>query len=65
MGNVLTEVVAGQCISDCSKYVLNSCHSKCGISNCCECDIQTDKVELESSESETEIETSCFKFHQK
>ena len=65
MGNVLSEVVAGRCIGDCSKYVLNSCHSKCGISNCCQCDIQTDKIELEGSDSETEIETSCFKVHHK
>ena len=65
MGNVLSDIVAAPCLSDCSKYVLNSCHSKCGILNCCECDIQTDKIELEDSESETEIETSCLKVHMK
>ena len=66
MGNVLSEVVAAPCLSDCSKYVLNSCHSKCGISNCCECDIQTDKIELEEDScSETDIEAGCLKVRHK
>ena len=65
MGNVASQVL-GQCSGDCAKYVLNSCHSKCGISDYCTCDIQTDKVELlEDSASETDIEAGCLKMHHK
>ena len=65
MGQALGEILAAGCLSDCSKYVLNSCHSSCKLSECCECDIQTDKVEIQDDVSETEIETICFKVHHK
>ncbi len=34
---------------DCSKYVLNSCRSDCKFSDCCECHVETEEVELEGS----------------
>ena len=65
MGNVASDVLAGQCVGDCAKYVFNSCHSQCAISDCCTCDCQTDKIELEDSASETDIEAGCLKVHHK
>ena len=47
---------------DCSKYVLNSCHSDCKMSECCECHIETDEIEIvadSSSECSIEVESEC------
>ena len=47
---------------DCSKYVLNSCHSDCKFSDCCECHVETEEVELEgSSEYSIEVSDGCFR----
>ena len=51
---------------NCSKYVLNSCHSKCGLGSCCFCDIETDEIEIEKddgSEVSAEINGCCHVNH--
>ena len=57
MGNQLIPVIKALTapLSDCSKYVLNSMHihSKC----CgCECELDTDSVDLQSEHSETSVD---------
>ena len=45
--------------NNCSKYVLNSCHSECK-TGCCEFAIETDQVDLESgSEYSMDIDDCC------
>ena len=61
MGNVASQVLVGP-LESCSKYVCNA--GRCRSSGCgCTCDCETDKVELEDSASETDIEAGCLKVH--
>jgi hypothetical protein len=47
----------------CSKYVFNHCHSKCGLSDCCMCEFQTNEVEIKDDDSEVSFEIKdCFHF---
>ena len=49
-------------LSDCSKYVLNSCHLHSKCSDCCELEIETEEVSLpEGSDEELEVE-GCFRW---
>ncbi len=44
-----------------SKYVLNSCHSDCKFSDCCECHVETNEIELEdNSEYSIDAGGGCF-----
>jgi hypothetical protein len=48
-----------QCLGDCAKYVLNSCHLHSKCSDCCELDIETDEIEVPAaSDSEQELEVA-------
>ena len=64
MGQIaLTALKAINC-DTCAKYVCNACkiHSKC--SNCCEFDVETEKVELSDTDSSMSVEVNgCMNFH--
>ena len=59
MGNQLVPIISALVspLSDCSKYVCNSMHlhSKC-CGALCECDVETDSVDLQSEHSETSVD---------
>ena len=48
--------------SDCSKFVLNDCHTRSKCSECCEFEIDTEKVDLPEGESEEFIVDSCCSY---
>ena len=53
-------------MSDCAKYVCNSCTFDSECSECCEIHFVTTEVDITESEDETEIEvTNCCLFRHK
>ena len=53
-----------QCLDSCAKYVLNSCHSECHMSDCCDCTMDTTEVDLPEEHTEVELEVEgCFGYH--
>ena len=64
MGNIAPILKAcnpAKICEDCSKYVLNSCHSDCKISDYCECSVDTNEIELEdTSEYSIDAGRGCF-----
>jgi len=54
-----------ECLGDCAKYVLNSCHLHSRCSDCCELDIDTDEVSIpaasDSEHEELEV-VGCLKW---
>ncbi len=63
MGNVAPLLKAcnpAKICEDCCKYVLNSCHSDCKMSDCCECHLETDEADIASnSEYSVDIDDCC------
>ena len=52
-----------QCLDACAKYVLNACHSECHML-CCDCELETEKVDIPENHSEEEFEVEgCFGYH--
>ena len=46
---------------DCSKYVLNDCHASSRCCSMCECDVETERVDLPEGESEEfEVDGCCY-----
>ncbi len=59
MGNIepfLKACNPAKICEDCSKYVLNSCHSDCKFSDCCECHLETDEIDIASDDSEYSVD---------
>ena len=61
MGQAALAVIANP-ISDCAKYVCNSCHVKSKCSECCELDVDTDQISVKSKSSD-EISADCCGNH--
>jgi hypothetical protein len=53
MSGIISQIIKFLSCSDLYKYVLNDseCHSTCG-EDCCKCDIETHKIEIEDDEPE-------------
>ena len=52
--SIIPEAIKASSCSDCAKYVCNAMriHSKC--SDCCECDLETEEVEVSSHPEESD-----------
>ena len=64
MGQIALAALKAINCDTCAKYVCNACkiHSKC--SNCCEFDVETEKVELSDTDSSMSVEVNgCMNFH--
>ena len=64
MGQIALAALKAINCDTCAKYVCNACkvHSKC--SNCMECDLETEKVELSDTDSSMSVEVGgCMNFH--
>lgn len=64
MGQIALAALKAINCDTCAKYVCNACkvHSKC--SNCCEFDVETEKVELSDTDSSMSVEVGgCMNFH--
>ena len=52
-----------QCLDSLNKFVLNACHSECH-SYCCDCEIETDKVDIPESHENVEVKfDGVFDYH--
>ena len=63
MGQFIAAVSKMQCLDSLNKFVLNACHSECH-SYCCDCEIETDKVDIPESHENVEIKLDgVFDYH--
>ena len=52
--SIIPEAIKASSCSDCAKYVCNAMHIHSKCSECCECDLETEEVEVHSQPEESD-----------
>ena len=64
MGQIAVAALKAINCDTCAKYVCNACKVHSKFSNCCEFDVETEKVELSDTDSSMSVELGgCMNFH--
>lgn len=59
----ITKLMGLDCCSESIKYVFNDCESDCTCSECCDCHVKTNPVDLESEAIDVDVSDDGLHFH--